>query len=307
MKEKQEMKEMKEGLIFDGDPGTDDAIALKLLSVSSRQPDWCVSTFGNMPWQYTILNLNILVRAFGMKCRIACGAKEPYDGHIVSCGDFHGEDALAGQAAFLKERFGISENVVEENGSLADLAGYILSQDKVTYIATGPVSTLAHLLDEHPEVESRISRLLVMGGGVDVFNKDGDKEYNFAGDGIAVKKVFDSGIDITMFPLDITMKDALLTADQIESMDYSRMPWLKLFLLSNHSSNLKYGGVDAAVLHDTLPILYYFEPDQFTIKDMNLTADDGGHIECSAEGRLVHVAVSCTENLLYERLRKAIE
>jgi len=298
---------MREGLIFDGDPGTDDAIALKLLSVSSRQPDWCVSTFGNMPWQITNLNMNILVRAFGMKSRIACGARVPYDGHIVSCGDFHGADALADQSAFLMNSLGISESVVSTNGSISDLAQFILSCESLTYIATGPLSTLSHLLDEHPEIESHISRLLVMGGGVDVFNKDGNKEYNFAGDGIAVRKVFDSGIDITMFPLDITMKDALLTADRIESFDYSRMPWLKKILICNQRSNLKYDGVDAAVLHDTLPILYYFEPDQFTIKDMNLTADDGGHIERSAEGRMVHVAVSCVRNLLYERLGKAME
>lgn len=294
------------GLVFDCDPGTDDALALKILATGEFKPDWCVSTFGNMPWNYTSRNLNILVKAFGLQSRVAVGAKAPYDGHEVSCGDFHGSDGLADRADSLFDELGMTQEDLDSNGSLEDLAGFICSKNDITYIATGPLSTLSHLITEYPEAAAHIKRVYVMGGGIRRFNKDGDREYNFAGDGEAVKNVFDSSLDITLFPLDITELYALVTPQQMESIDCYGQPCLHAFLARNYKSNSEITKVDAAVLHDCLPVLYLQYPDVFAVEDMLIAADITGHIKLSGQGRLVHVAVSCPENLVYEKLKEAV-
>lgn len=297
---------MKEMTIFDGDPGTDDAIAIKLLSLSSREPQWCISTFGNMTWDYTCLNMHLLSRAFGMKSRVACGIQEPFDGHTVTYGDFHGPDGLGGTAESLMQKFGIKKNIIDSSSSIADIAQAILSSENVTYIVTGPLSTLAYLLSDYPDTESHIGRVYIMGGGVREFNKDGDREYNFAGDGIAVKKVFSSSLDITLFPLDISHHFAILTPQQIESIDCTSMPFLHEVMNTNCRSNIN-SGLPGAVLHDALPVLYLLEPEKFKVEDMTFATDNTGRIWLSESGKKVHVAVSCPENLLYERVKGAIE
>ena len=245
---------MKEITIFDGDPGTDDAIALKLLSSSPQEPQWCISTFGNMPWDFTCLNMHLLSRAFGMKSSVACGIHEPFDGHTVTCGDFHGPDGLGGTAESLMQKFGIKRNIIDSSASIADIAQAILSSENVTYIVTGPLSTLAYLLTDYPDTESHIERVYIMGGGVKEFNMDGDREYNFATDGIALEKIFSSSLDITIFPLDITHHFAKLSPQQIESIDYASMPFLSEVMNTNCRSNTNFG-IPGAVLHDALPVL----------------------------------------------------
>lgn len=302
-----DVKSSETGIVFDCDPGTDDAMALKLLSTEGFAPNWCVSTFGNMTGDYTNRNLNILTRLFGLQSKLAVGTKEPYDGHIVSCGDFHGADGLADKSDSLFHALGLTQKDLESNATIKDLADYICSREKVTYIVVGPLATLSHLIMDYPETTDHIEKVYIMGGGIRRFNKDEDKEYNFAGDGIAVKNVFDSPLDITLFPLDITEEYALVNMDRINSINYKKCPVIRNLILKNFRSNSEITGIDAAVLHDCLPVLSIQNPSKFVVEDMRLKADTTGHIELFSSGRLVHVAVSCPEDLLFEMLKSSIE
>jgi len=82
--------------------------------------------------------------------------------------------------------------------------------EQVTLLMTGPLTNLAWALDHHPKVEEKVRELLVMGGALEVDGNvrepghDGSAEWNFYWDPPAVKRVFDSSIPITMFPLDVT-------------------------------------------------------------------------------------------------------
>jgi len=294
-------------IIFDGDPGTDDATTLMLLKQNNLSPDWMVATFGNMTIDKVLLNSHILNKAYGINAVVAKGASTPYDGHEVTCGDFHGSDALAEQADSLAKVYGVNDEMVASSKTLADLADYICSKESVTYIAVGPLASLSHLITEFPETQKHIGRVLIMGGGIDHFNKDGDKEYNFAGDGIAVKNVWDSSLDLTIMPLDITYFNARLSMDEIESLQYNAYPWMKHIFLTNHRSNVKTKQTtDQAVLHDCLTALYLLQPGQFQMEEMKLIANDKGHIERNASGRKVNVGKSTTDKLLYNAVSKAL-
>jgi len=82
--------------------------------------------------------------------------------------------------------------------------------EPVTVLMTGPLTNLAWALDRHPGVEEKVRELLVMGGALEVAGNvqeeghDGSAEWNFYWDPPAAKRVFDSSIPITMFPLDAT-------------------------------------------------------------------------------------------------------
>lgn len=82
--------------------------------------------------------------------------------------------------------------------------------EPVVALVTGPLTNLAWCLDHHPEVEGKVRELVVMGGALEVPGNvrlpghDGSAEWNLFWDPPAARRVFDSRIPITLFPLDAT-------------------------------------------------------------------------------------------------------
>jgi len=80
----------------------------------------------------------------------------------------------------------------------------------VTLLVTGPLTNLASALEAAPEVEAKVTRLVWMGGALDVpgnvrdSEHDGSAEWNVYWDAPAARRVWDSQIPIVLCPLDIT-------------------------------------------------------------------------------------------------------
>ena len=77
-------------------------------------------------------------------------------------------------------------------------------------LITGPLTNLAKAISTEPGLTSKIDEVIWMGGAIAVpgnvqdYEHDGSAEWNAYWDPPAVKTVFDSDLDITIFPLDIT-------------------------------------------------------------------------------------------------------
>lgn len=85
--------------------------------------------------------------------------------------------------------------------------------EPVTVLATGPLSNLAHLCRERPDLLPRIREIVWMGGAIDVpgnvdphreFTHDGSAEWNSFWDPDAVATVLASPVQLTVLPLDAT-------------------------------------------------------------------------------------------------------
>jgi len=86
------------------------------------------------------------------------------------------------------------------------------SPEKVTLLAIGPLTNIAELLQSAPSAAKNIEMIYVMGGAVHVPGNVGlsglidnqAAEWNFYADPHAVNIVFESGVPITLVPLDAT-------------------------------------------------------------------------------------------------------
>lgn len=301
------MKNNNEILVFDTDPGLDDATALLLLSRLDRYPDYVVATYGNAPVETTYRNAVVLTRFLGEKAYVAAGASEALTGAKHTFGDFHGIDGMAGIAEELTERTGASDVLRRPAHTLTDLAEELKKQENITYIAVGPLTTLAILLRDG-KIRKKISRVLVMGGGIRQFNRAHDAEYNFAADPIAVGEVLNSGVDLTIFPLDLTNEDASLTDAQIDGLEaIGTLPEYIRMFRHNLISNGKYNHLPLAVLHDTMPALYAGQPEPFYVVPMKLRSDEWGHIGEAEDGKPAKVVLSCQKELLPGLLKAVFE
>jgi inosine-uridine nucleoside N-ribohydrolase len=148
--------------------------------------------------------------------RLAGGADIP-----VACGR---ETPLAGDHAFPDEwrasaddLYGLELPTGGEPSSLSapDLIAEILTNpgNQVTVVAVGPLTNIAEALQAHPEIIEQIAAIHVMGGAVEVEGNVGNSgvgidnehaEWNIYVDPVAANVVFESGVPVTLVPLDAT-------------------------------------------------------------------------------------------------------
>jgi inosine-uridine nucleoside N-ribohydrolase len=100
------------------------------------------------------------------------------------------------------------------------------SSDKVSVVAVGPLTNVAEALQAHAEIADKIDTIYVMGGAVEVNGNVGGSgagidnrhaEWNIYVDPTAANIVFESGLPMTLVPLDAT-KDVPVTRS-------STIPW----------------------------------------------------------------------------------
>jgi purine nucleosidase len=84
------------------------------------------------------------------------------------------------------------------------------SKEKVTVLMTGPCTNLMAAIEIDSSIKDNIEEVVWMGGAVDVsgnvfkFDHDKSAEWNVYWDAKAAKKMFASGMNITIFSLDAT-------------------------------------------------------------------------------------------------------
>jgi pyrimidine-specific ribonucleoside hydrolase len=166
----------------------------------------------------------------GIRNALGLVALSGHDKILVACGR---ETPLQGSHAFpdswrkdVNSLFGLS--LPESRNSASNLTAVELlrsvirsSPVKVTLLALGPLTNIAEALRKDPSVAHNIESIYIMGGAVNVPGNVGSSgvginnnaaEWNIYVDPHAANIVFESGVPITLVPLDAT-NHAPLTAE----------------------------------------------------------------------------------------------
>jgi len=295
-------------VVLDGDPGTDDFAAMLILAKEGNRraehfPRACVATYGNASGDETLRNMRLAVwyLDLGFPPVVVRGAVMSCQGGLSPKFPFQGRDGMGNVTEGLVKRFNLTEERLKRyTDSMDDLLTLIMQADEVTYIATGPLTTLVQLIEREPNVEKRIKRLYVV---------DGDGEINFRADGHSLRQIFESGLDVTLFPNDLANRRARLSDKDIFALEkIGRSSVAVKCFRQNLVSNVEaLRTTDSAILHDALPALYALHPEKFQTIDRLLTDDCKGHVFESLEGRPVHVVTDMQQGLLFHSLSNAVQ
>jgi len=216
-------------LIIDTDMGTDDWLAISYIAQNQKIDLLGITIVGNglASCEYAGRNaqhlLSMSVR--NAKKPIGCGSSWPMDGYASyptiwreTGADMMGEMA---KSSTPPQRF------PDGPALLAQLLRS--SQVPVNILAIGSMTNIATVITVEPALKSKIQRIYSMGGAVKTggnlrvhgftdHHQNTKAEWNYYIDPVAAKIVFDSGVPITLVPLDATNK-VPLTSGFIERMN----------------------------------------------------------------------------------------
>ncbi|GLW33733.1 nucleoside hydrolase [Actinoplanes regularis] len=246
-------------VIVDCDPGHDDALALLLAAGDPRLRLLGVTTVaGNQTLEKTTRNaLRILALAGITGVPVAAGCDRPLLGDLTVAEDIHGLSGLDGPD--------LDVPVPEVSGVHAvELMRRLItsSAEPVTLIATGPLTNVALLLRGHPEVTSRVRRIVFMGGSTERGNTTPYGEFNIVTDPEAADIVLRSGLPITMIGLNVTHR-ALATTEIIAEFHAmgTRLGGICAELMTYFASTYhRVFGFEHPPVHDPVAVAWVIDP-----------------------------------------------
>ncbi|MEL7296061.1 MAG: nucleoside hydrolase [Pseudomonadota bacterium] len=194
-------------LIFDTDPGIDDAMALLFADASPAIDLLGITTvLGNGSIETTTRNALHIVERFDIPAPVFRGAASALQ---VGNGDpptfVHGEDGLGNIDPPAPTR------EVSSLPADAYIADTILRYPgEVTIVAVGRLTNLALALEREPAIVDAVKQIVVMGGALGADGHHGNitphAEANIYGDPHAAEQVFCADWPVVMVGLDVTMQ-----------------------------------------------------------------------------------------------------
>lgn len=265
-------------VILDVDPGHDDALAVMLACGAPELEVRGVTTVaGNVPLEKTTRNaLRVLSFLGRTEVPVAAGADAPLERELVTAEHVHGRSGLDG--------VGLPEPVFEPDGRGAvRLMAEVVrgSPNPVTLIPTGPLTNVARLLEEYPELRRGLDRVVLMGGSHGPGNTTPAAEFNAYVDPEAARLVFRSGLHVTMVGLDVTRK-AVAGEAEVQRLR-------ALGAVGNAAADLAtYGFGESAgsgPIHDAVAVASVIEPGILQTRP--------AHVDVECEGELTRGETVC--------------
>jgi inosine-uridine nucleoside N-ribohydrolase len=259
-------------IILDCDPGHDDAIALMLAVASPELELVGVTTVsGNQTLPKTTTNaLRVLELVGRSDVPVHAGAAGPLvrEQHVAA--DVHGESGLDGPD--LPQ----PSTAANEQHAVDFLAEQIRARDgKLTLIPTGPLTNVALLLALHPD--ARPERVVLMGGSIGEGNTTPAAEFNIWADPEAARRVFESGLDVTMIGLDVTHRALITDAHKERLRGSGKVGHVAAELLDFYGAFHKgrYPDLDGSPLHDPVCVAHVVFPNLVATRDAFVQVDCG--------------------------------
>jgi purine nucleosidase/pyrimidine-specific ribonucleoside hydrolase len=281
---------MKKRVIIDTDPGLDDAIAI-LFALGCGKFDvlGLTTVAGNIGLDRTTSNAGGLLAVMGRSdIPVIRGADIPLTRELQDLiAIVHGTDGLKGVP--------LPEPVATPLDNAPDWISRTLAAAEpgsIDILALGPLTNVAHVLTEHPELVDRIGEIIVMGGTINEPGNSGpNSEFNFATDPEAASVVIGSPAKVTIIPLDVTRK-VRAQIDYVEALPDTQHGRLARELLTVYLQD----GRQSRPLHDPCVMLASLEPSIFTIESLKLDVDlgddpDAGRLLIDRRGKPVDVAL----------------
>lgn len=260
---------MQKLVIFDTDPGIDDAMALLFLRAQRNVKLLALTTvFGNSDVDTTTRNALYLTQRFNIDAPVFRGADQPLGRERgASPEHVHGSDAL-GDIGLL-EGFSAEPAPGEAADRIIELVR--AHPGEISLLAVGPLTNLGTALQRDPAIAGLVREVAIMGGAFSHAGQRGNvtpaAEANIHNDPHAADLVFTASWPLTIVGLDVTSTCVLPheeAARLAETGEAGRFLWD----ISRVYEDLyrRFYRIDGCCMHDVTAALCLLHPDLFTLQ-----------------------------------------
>ncbi len=267
-------------IIIDTDPGQDDAAAILMAFGFANQGLANVAALtavaGNVGLELTSKNARIICDWAGQsQTPVYAGASKPLIQPLVTAEEVHGKNGLDGVP--LHE----PKTPLKSLHAVPFLIETLLAAapNSITLCPIGPLTNIAQVLSLAPECAQGIKEIVLMGGTYfEAGNITPAAEFNFYVDPHAAQIVLQSGVPITILPLDVTHKACVTQArmDTLKALNNANGPRLAAILHSYERYDIQQFGLDGGPLHDPCALAYAVFPELFQGKQVAVNVETHG-------------------------------
>lgn len=270
-------------IILDCDPGIDDAFSLAMALASDKLKILGVTTtYGNVGLDHTTNNALRILDWFGSDIPVFAGVDRPLLADMVDASAYHGETGL--EAPELAQPTSEKQSL----DAVSFLINTLRSSDqKITLVASGPLTNLAIVLRLAPDVIEKIQQIVFMGGSTDYGNDSPAAEFNMLCDPHAAQIVLSADIPKVMFGLNVTHQ-VIASPQRVQMLRDIGNDTGRVFADMSVFFEKVYReiyGFSGSALHDPCTIAWLLRPDLFETRKMRVDVDTNSGVSF---GRTVH-------------------
>lgn len=273
----------------DTDFGFDDLWALLLLRQHGVRIAGLSLSFGCATLKDAIANAIGARRAYGLDIPLFAGADQPLLRSLETAQRVLGPSEMQSRGARLPR----PDKIPKPPDALEGLVRWISKTPAPEILALGPLTNLAQVIDQHPDVAGRISRIVWMGGSAGRGNHTPAAEFNCFADPEAADCVARSGIPLDIVDLEICRSVTFGPEDMPQSDP------LTSDLLGGYLDIALSRGRERMAIYDPLAALVMCKPAAFTFSRMRLEvetrtgADYGATRFAPAVASHIRLATAC--------------
>src|SRR5690625_1542100 len=261
-------------VILDCDTGHDDAISIIIGASKRSELDilGITTVAGNVEVEKNTVNALKVIELIGLDVPVVEGAVRPLVRESEIAPEIHGETGMDGPV--------LKEPTKEKSPGHA--VDFIIeqvknSQEKVTLVPTGPLTNIALALIKDPSIQDNIAALALL-RRVTFGIWAPASEVSVYVDAEAAKVVYESGLPVTMFGLDVTHQVIADTAviDRVSGINNEIAVFVKELLIFFAETYKDHFGFPGGPIHDACTTMYLINPDMFTFENVNVTIEMKG-------------------------------
>ncbi len=281
---------------LDTDPGFDDWLAMLMLSANLDVSWLGVSVVaGNAPLVTTYDNALRIKQHYRLDVPVYAGCDAPLAGAIETAQSILGEAGMATTGEALPQ-VDIAALEAQQSARLqrsplphavdALIEAIRLHAGDITLMCIAPLTNIAMALQRAPEIASMVNEIILMGGSADQGNHTAAAEFNIFADPEAADVVFQSGIPLRMFGLNLCRQLLVTSAEvqQVRELGTPRAKWLAGYF----DAYLRIRSPDGSVpmpMYDPAVAIWLKRPELFSFQP--------ARVEIELQGRLTRGMTVC--------------
>lgn len=263
----------REKVIINTDPGYDDAMALMLAIKSNRFDIQAITTTaGNSTVENTTRNARYILSLLKREdIPIFSGANKPLVRELDTA-KVTGKSGLEGIDPTNKSN--LTDNAIEK---IIEVIAQ--SPGQITLISLGPLTNIAQVILQAPEICRETKELVIMGGAIRApGNKNRVAEFNIYVDPEAADIVFKSDIKKVIVPLD-ACNEVWMNVQHFQQIKDSNLRDFLLLMIHQYVNNIsKKAGEKKALMYDPLTVYYLLNPEACEIEEHDVLIETKGEV-----------------------------